>query len=75
MASRREVSKILIQLSKTPEEADEVIQDRYHFETVAEKIAFLKGMFGIQLIGHENGLPNEQTYFAMLCTVINVLDR
>lgn len=74
MASKREITKILIQLSESVGEADEIIEDQYHFQTVQEKIAFLKGMFGVELIGHENDAPDEQSYIALLRTVIRVLD-
>lgn len=71
MRTSREITKLLIETSPTVEEADRVIYDIYELETVKEKIAFLKGMYGVDIIGHENQEPNETTYFAMLNSIIN----
>ena len=68
--NRRHI-KILLEISKTVEEADEVISKNYGFESIREKVAFLKGMFDIQIIGHEEKEPDEMDYFSMLATIIN----
>lgn len=70
-AADREKTKVLIELSATVEEADAVINESYGFEIFGEKVAFLKGMFGVERIGHEKDKPDETTYFAMLDAVIN----
>lgn len=64
-ARRREV-KVLIQCAPTLEAADKVIRQYYGFESVEEKIAFLKGMFDIEIIDHDT--PDNMTYFALLET-------
>ena len=63
--------KILLETSGTVEEADEVINKYFDFESVREKVAFLKGMFDIQIVGHEEKEPDEMDYFSMLATIIN----
>ena len=70
-ACNRRHIKILLEISKTVEEADEVINKNYGFESIREKVAFLKGMFDIQIIGHEEKEPDEMDYFSMLATIIN----
>ncbi len=42
----------------------------FDFKSIREKVAFLKGMFDVQIVGHENDKPDEMTYFAMLQTII-----
>lgn len=75
-ATRRERVKILIALSRTVEEADEVINNIYGFKTAGEKIAFLKGMFDVELISKHDadGIPEEKSvemdYWAMLNAII-----
>lgn len=67
MKASREKIKALIILSSTIEEADKIIVENYGFESIREKIAFLKGMFGLQIVGHEE--LDEMTYYAMLNTI------
>ena len=75
-ATRRERVKMLILLSKTVEEADKIINEIYSFKTVGEKIAFLKGMFDVELISKHDadGISEEKSiemdYFAMLDAII-----
>ena len=71
MKANREIIKTLIELSTDVEEADKVINENYDFKSIREKVAFLRGMFGVEVIGHEKDEPDEMTYFAMLSTVIN----
>ena len=71
MKKSREVVKILIELSPNVEEADKVINDNYNFRSIQEKVAFLKGMFDIEIVGHEKDEPDATTYFVMLQTIIN----
>ncbi len=69
-ATRKKV-KLLIELSDTAEEADNSIEEYYSFKTIAEKTAFLKGMFDVRVCGHESDNSDEQSYWAMLQTIIN----
>ena len=75
MKLSREQIKILLETSGTVEEADEVISKNFDFESIREKIAFLKGMFDIQIVGHEEKEPDEMDYFSMLATIINHCQR
>ena len=63
--------KLLIELCTEVEEADRIINEYYGFETIREKVAFLKGMFDISIVGHEHEEPNEDTYRMMLDAIIN----
>lgn len=73
----RQKVKCLIEMSQTIEEADEVINKYYFFKTIEEKIAFLKGMFGVELISkHDSpGTSKEKSakmdYWTMLSAIIN----
>lgn len=57
--------------------ANEIIDDNYGFISFGEKIAFLKGMFGTEIIGQTNGKCDETTYFAILSTILStpILDN
>lgn len=70
MALCRKQIMILLETATTVEEADEVINKNFAFESIEEKIAFLKGMFDVEVIGHE-GKNTEVDYFAMLATIIH----
>ena len=72
MKLSREQVKILLQTARTVEEADEVIIKNFDFESIREKVAFLKGMFDVQIIGHEEKEPDEMDYFSMLASIISV---
>lgn len=72
MKLSREQVKILLETARTVEEADEVINKKFDFESIREKVAFLKGMFDVQLIGREENEPDEMDYFSMLATIISV---
>lgn len=50
------------------EEADDVINDNFNFETIPEKIAFLIGTFEVENIGHHK--KDKATYFAMLSSIV-----
>ena len=75
-ARSREVIKTLIELSPNAEEADKIINENYNFKSINEKIAFLKGMFDVELISeHDNGEISEEesaemNYWVMLHTII-----
>lgn len=74
---KNEHVKLLIETAPTIENADEVINTLYNFKSVAEKIAFLKGMFGIKLVSKTDGpgvseeKSDEMTYWAMLTAICN----
>ena len=70
MEANRELIKALIELAPNVDEADKVINKYYDFKSIREKVAFLKGMFDVQIVGHETDEPDETTYFTMLATVI-----
>lgn len=72
MKLSREQVKILLQTARTVEEADEVISKNFDFESLREKVAFLKGMFDVQIMGHEEKEPDEMDYFSMLASIISV---
>lgn len=72
MELSREQVKILLETARTVEEANEIINKNFDFKSIREKIAFLKGMFDIQIIGHEEKEPDEMDYYAMLATIISV---
>ncbi|MBQ2916935.1 MAG: hypothetical protein IJE59_01990 [Clostridia bacterium] len=71
MKASREIVKTLIETAPNVEKADEVINENYDFKSIGEKVAFLKGMFDVKIVGHENDEPDEMTYFAMLSAIIN----
>jgi len=77
MKMTRAITKTLIETAPTVEEADKLINTCYGFETVAEKVAFLKGMFDVELVSKTDG-PKvskekslEMDYWAMLTGIIN----
>ena len=77
-ARSREVIKTLIELSPNVEEADRVINENYGFKSIGEKVAFLKGMFDIELISKHDAdsiseeQPAEMDYWVMLNSIINI---
>ena len=71
MRTSRAQIKTLIAISNNVEEADKIIDMYYGFNTVGEKIAFLKGMFDIKIVGHQKEQPDEMDYYAMLGSVID----
>lgn len=77
-ACSREVIKALIELSPNVKEADRVITENYGFNSIGEKIAFLKGMFDIEVFSkHDaNYISEEESaemdYWAMLASIITI---
>ena len=73
----RELVKSLIIISSSVEEADRVIEYNYGFRTVGEKLAFLKGMFDIQIAFKDDaeGTSEEESaemdYWVMLEYIIH----
>ena len=74
---KREHVKLLIESAPTAEKADELINSVYKFESTAEKLAFLRGMFDIKLVSKTDGAgvskekSVEMDYWVMLETIIN----
>lgn len=71
----RKKVQALIELATTPEEADEVISG-LGFQSIYEKMAYLKGMFDFVLIGRysETNDAEEQMhmdYFSALSAIIS----
>lgn len=62
--------KTLIELSTTFEKADEVISKYTDFETVKEKIAFLKGMFDVEIIDQGKDDSDEFIYRIILESIV-----
>lgn len=69
MTSIRKV-KAAIELSTTTREIDELINKTYGFKTVEEKVAFIKGMFDIEFIGHIYDKSDENAYWIMLEAIL-----
>lgn len=71
MSASLEAIKALIELSSTVEAADEVINEHFRFKSVKEKIAFLKGMFEVEVIDAKKDDSDELIYNCMLNAIIN----
>lgn len=67
----RKAVKLLLECSTSVKNADKTISEYYGFETIQEKIAFLREMFDVSGIGPESETPDEGTYWAMLSVIIN----
>lgn len=73
----RELVKSLIIISRSVEEANRVIESNYGFRTVGEKLAFLRGMFDIELVSKHDaeGTSEEESaemdYWVMLEFIIH----
>ena len=63
--------KTMIELASTEEEADKILSDE--FSNVNEKYAYLKGMFGFDIVGRSDGNDNriETDYKAALSAIVN----
>ena len=75
-ARTRKVVKTLIELSPDVAEADKVIKENYNFKSIGEKIAFLKGMFDVDIVSKcdadkiSKERSAEMDYWAMLNAII-----
>jgi len=73
---RREVTKRMIEMSLTLEDADNVINENYNFKSFGEKLAFLQGMFDAECVSKHDGTgvsqesSDEMSYWAMLYTIV-----
>ena len=63
--------KASIVLSNTFEEADAVINEYMGFESIKEKIAFLKGMFDVEILAQKSTDSDELVYNLLLSTIIS----
>lgn len=72
----KEKIRMLILLSETVEEADEIIVSA-GYENTREKIAYLDGMFNVKLMGRSDAKTVNfekaelMDYYAILSTIIN----
>ncbi len=62
--------KLLIETAPSAEKADELIEETTGLKNVSEKAAFLRGMFGIKVVG-KSGSYDRTDYYVMLETIIN----
>lgn len=66
----RKQIKVLIELSNSFEEADEVIEKYTGYTSFETKIAYLKGMFDCSIVGGEGG-SLEADYIALLTAIVD----
>lgn len=50
--------KLLIETAPSAEKADELIEETTRIKNVAEKAAFIRGMFGVKVVGKVQRLLN-----------------
>ena len=62
----RLTAKVLIETATNLEKVDRIIDDYAGTMTIKEKIAFLKGMFGAEIIDQKAEDSDEQIYEIML---------
>jgi len=62
----RLTAKVLIETATNLEQVDRIIDDYAGTMTIKEKIAFLKGMFGVEIIDQKAEDSDEQIYEIML---------
>jgi hypothetical protein len=69
----KNVVKALIELSDSWEDADKVICKYIASDNMAEKLAFLKGMFDFSIIASHDGEADakETDYKAVLSAIVN----
>ena len=70
MKESRKTIKARILLSDSVENADKVIVKKGEFKSIGEKVAFLKGMFDIESVGHKEDIHDEATYWSLLSAII-----
>lgn len=67
----RKKAKALIGLSGSVEQADEAVKEYLGDDkSTKEKIAFLHGMFDVEIVGHPE-VADDMTYYSMLSAIIN----
>ena len=78
--SKREKVELLIKMAPNANAADEVINKNFNFGTIREKIAFLKGMFDVEIISKHDadGISEEMSakmdYWSMLEAIVGCYD-
>ncbi len=70
MKKSKEVIKTLIRTARSVGAADRIIVENYGFDTVEEKIAFVRGMFDVEATIDKQYTKDNQTYFSLLHEVI-----
>lgn len=68
--SRYEEIKVMIELAPSFEKADLIMNEYTEFKTVEEKIAFLKGMFYVEVVAETADADKQDTYCALLTTIV-----
>ena len=77
MKASRTLIKALIPVAPSAKEADELIVKNFGFKTIPEKIAFLKGMYDVEVFAREESPSTtseesaEMDYWAMLSAIMN----
>ena len=77
MKASRTLIKALIPVAPSAKEADELIVKNFGFKTTLEKIAFLKGMYDVEVVVREESPyatseeSAEMDYWAMLSAIMN----
>lgn len=72
LVKKREYVKLMIETATSNDFIDGIIQINYGFQTTAEKIAFLKGMFDVEVVSVDDaeGVSKEEsdrmTYYCLL---------
>ena len=62
--------KLLIETAPSAEKADELIEEATGIKNVSEKAAFIRGMFGIKIVGKTTASYDQTDYFVMLETIL-----
>lgn len=69
MAKCEEVKRLLM-IATTIEEAEQIMFEHTAFETLGEKITFLKDMFGAEVNFKTDDSDEEFTYYAILKAIM-----
>ena len=70
MEQQEDVVKVLLELAGDIDKADKVIQTYYPSCTLENKVKLLKSMYNIEIIGHENDKPTQDTYNSILQVIV-----
>lgn len=62
--------KFMILSAQNVESVNEIIDANFDFKSLGEKIAFLKGMFGTEIVRNIGNQSDEATLFKFLNTII-----
>ena len=61
----------LIETAPSAEKADELIEEATGLKKEGEKAAFIRGMFGIKIVGKTSDSYDKTDYYIMLETILN----